>query len=148
MSACPSSLCLMVALQATEDPPAETSNLMAAATLKHLTGYSLEDWSPDGNWSEHIFTRQNFSAQISPKDLAESYLPGFERAIKKGKAAGVMYSCSELNGIPAIDSGYLNAKLTSWGFDGYRTTDGGQIGQTVSEHHWVANTEAAPRDHP
>ena len=42
---------------------------MVAATLKHLLGYSLEDWSPDGNWSEHVFTRANFSADISAKDL-------------------------------------------------------------------------------
>jgi hypothetical protein len=35
-------------------PPAEpvANELMVSATLKHVTGYSLEQYSPDGNWSE------------------------------------------------------------------------------------------------
>jgi hypothetical protein len=31
--------------------------------------------------------------------------------------------------VPPIASAFLAAKLDEWGFDGYRTTDGGQIGQ-------------------
>ena len=35
------------------------------------------------------------------------------------------YACNELNGVPPLASSFLNGKLESWGFDGYRTTDGG-----------------------
>ena len=126
-------------LQFGETGGANGEFLMAAATLKHITAYSLEDYSPSGNHSEHTFTRQNFSAVVSQRDLIDSYLPAFQRAIQEGNAQGVMYSCSELNGVPGIDSAYLAEWLDNIGFDGYRTTDGGQVGQTVSEHHYVDN---------
>ena len=37
-------------------PPAEpvAGEMMAVATIKHVLGYSLEQWSPDGNWSEDM----------------------------------------------------------------------------------------------
>jgi hypothetical protein len=44
-----------------------------------------------------------------------------------------------VNGVPGIDSQMLAEKLKSWGFTGYRATDGGQIEQTVSKHHYVAD---------
>jgi hypothetical protein len=44
-------------------PPAEpvANELMVSATLKHVTGYSLEQYSPDGNWSEDVceYTRNH-----------------------------------------------------------------------------------------
>ena len=43
-------------------------------------------------------------------------------------SAVVMYACNEVNGIPAVASADLAARLHSWGFDGYRTTDGDGVG--------------------
>ena len=76
----------------TRPPPVQprAAELMAVATLKHLTGYSLEQWSPDGNWSADKFDRIFFDAEISPLDMASTYTPGFRRAIERGGAAGVM----------------------------------------------------------
>ena len=34
------------------------------------------------------------------------------------------YACNMVNHIPAPASSYLRDKLSSWGFTGYRTTDG------------------------
>ena len=64
--------------------------LLAAATLKHLTAYSLEDWSPSGNFSDHTFTRQTFDANVSLRDLNDTYLPAFRTAVVEGGAVGVM----------------------------------------------------------
>jgi beta-glucosidase-like glycosyl hydrolase len=105
--------------------------VQAVSTLKHLAGYSLEQYVDVRN---KIWTRQNFSAQISAFDLADTYLPAFQRSITTPQPAdviadypsgssgalGVMYSCSELNGMPAIMSRFLNGKLHEWGFEGYR----------------------------
>eukprot|EP00750_Incisomonas_marina_P026433 INCI5908.12.p1 GENE.INCI5908.12~~INCI5908.12.p1 ORF type:complete len:877 (+),score=138.79 INCI5908.12:217-2847(+) len=123
------------------DQPFDPRFLLGVATLKHLAGYSLEDWSPSGNYTDHTYTRQTFNANISARDLNDTYLPAFQSAVVNGGAAGVMYACNELNGVPPLASSFLNGKLESWGFDGYRTTDGGQIGQTVSAHHWKPTVE-------
>ena len=85
--------------------------LQAVATLKHVSAYSLEDWSPSGNFSDHTYTRGTFNAVVCNRDLSETYLPAFERAIRHGGALGIMYSCSELNGVPGIDSAFLRNQV-------------------------------------
>ena len=83
----------------TGSPSAETEEpspyLMAVATLKHVVGYSLEDWSPSGNFSEHTYKRQTFNANISKRDLNDSYLPAFQAGIEGG-AAGIMCVALEI----------------------------------------------------
>jgi hypothetical protein len=39
-----------------------------------------------------------------------------------------MYACNMVNHLPAVASPLLAGKLRSWGFTGYRTTDGDGIG--------------------
>ena len=68
-----------------------SAEFMAVATLKHVLGYSLEQWSPDGNWSEKVYTRLMFDSLLTPYDMEESYTQPFKRAIETGGAAGVMY---------------------------------------------------------
>lgn len=106
-------------------PPKEpsASELMAVATIKHVLGCvllhlyrpvclhvapafdttvdglvvdSLEQWSPDGNWSEDVYDRINFDAVINPQDLEETYTQGFKRAIAEGGAGGIMYFSVQL----------------------------------------------------
>ena len=57
---------------------------------------SLEQWSPDGNWSEDVYDRINFDAVINPQDLEETYTQGFKRAISEGGAGGIMYYSVQL----------------------------------------------------
>ena len=62
-----------------------------AACCKHYYAYSLED--SDG------FTRHNFSANVSKRDLSETYLPAF-RACAAACAEQIMCSYSSVNGVP------------------------------------------------
>jgi hypothetical protein len=70
----------------------------------------------------HTWRRQTFNAIVGPFDLADSYLPVFQRAVTQGRAAGIMYAANELNGVPCAASTFLDAQLHGWGFDGYRCT--------------------------
>ena len=54
----------------------------AVATLKHWVGYGLENLGG--------VRREAFDANLTAFDLAASYLPPFEAAIKQGGARGVM----------------------------------------------------------
>ena len=53
------------------------AEFMAVATPKHVLGYSLEQWSPDGNWSERVYTRLMFDSLITPcaHDMSHLLLP-------------------------------------------------------------------------
>ena len=98
--------------------------LLSAATLKHLSSYSLEQYGPESDPAE--WERQTFNAVVTPFDLTDSYLPAFKAAITAGGAAGIMYAANELNGVPCAASVQLDDLLHSWQFDGYRCTDGGK----------------------
>ena len=65
------------------------------ASLKHYTAYSVES------------DRSGIDEIISTFDIHDSYLPQYERAFVKGRAAGVMCSCespslSRRNPSPAL----------------------------------------------
>ena len=100
---------------------------MAVASLKHLLGYSLEQWSRDGNWSHDEYDRVSFDARINAHDIEATYAPPFKRAIQQGGAAGVMYACNKVNGVPSVANPALHKMLQDWNFNGYRTTDGDGI---------------------
>lgn len=51
-----------------------SGEMMAVASLKHVLGYSLEQWSPDGNWSENKFDRATFNAVIDSYVVFRSQL--------------------------------------------------------------------------
>eukprot|EP01052_Picozoa_sp_SAG31_P017231 SAG31_NODE_1170_length_9560_cov_3.537031_2_plen_86_part_00 len=56
---------------------------MVGVTLKHWIGINVE-----GGVGK--FTRLTIDANISAYDLASSYMPGYETAIKHGGALGIM----------------------------------------------------------
>eukprot|EP00054_Salpingoeca_dolichothecata_P028898 m.223296 g.223296 ORF g.223296 m.223296 type:complete len:643 (-) comp26343_c2_seq2:91-2019(-) len=114
--------------------------LRAAASLKHFTAYSLEDYD------NHTYTRQTFNSIVSAYDLGDSYFPAFKRAIQEGGATGIMYAVNEVNGIPSAGNQMLFEKLASWGFDGYRCSDGGQVSAIYTNHHYANNITSAIKD--
>ena len=65
----------------TRPPPAQPSSgdMMAVATIKHVLGYSLEQWSPDGNWSEDVYDRINFVRHTDPLPLCAMSLAELDR---------------------------------------------------------------------
>jgi beta-D-xylosidase 4 len=108
---------------------AVAGELMAVATLKHVLAYSLENWSPDGNYTTKpaTYSRGHFDSVVSAYDLEDTFTQPFKHAIIAGGAAGIMWACDKVNGVPPPASTDLRDRLRAWGFNGYRTTDGNGI---------------------
>jgi beta-glucosidase len=91
--------------------------------------------------------RHRFNAEPSERDLYETYLPQFERAVRDGGVAGVMSAYNALNGIPCSASSFLLDDLLrkQWGFEGYVVSDCGGIGDISGKraHHYVDTQEEA-----
>lgn len=86
--------------------------LTAAACAKHFAAHS----GPEG-------TRHEFDAEVSRKDLAETYLPAFEALVREAHVEAVMGAYNRVNGEPACANSYLMGKLAEWGFNGYFVSD-------------------------
>lgn len=83
------------------------------ATLKHFAGYS---GSRAG--------RNHAPVSVGPRELADVYLPPFERAVRAG-ARSVMNSYADLDGVPAAASVSLLTEVLrdEWGFEGTVVAD-------------------------
>ncbi|CAK7225336.1 hypothetical protein SBRCBS47491_005853 [Sporothrix bragantina] len=73
------------------------------ATCKHFAAYDLED---NGGGSGGV-TRFNFDAKVTVQDLAEYYLPPFQKCARDARAGSVMCSYNAVNGVPACANLYL-----------------------------------------
>ena len=83
--------------------------------------------------------RHEFNAEVSWKDLEETYLYAFEELVKKAKVEGVMGAYNRVNGEPSCASEFLMGKLDKWGFDGYFVSDCWAI-RDFHEHHLVTSS--------
>jgi beta-glucosidase-like glycosyl hydrolase len=82
--------------------------------------------------------RTNFNAVLTNYSLATTYWPAFKRSVVDGGAAGIMCSYNAINGVPACASPLLsNVLRTTWGFNGYMTSDSGAVECIYSGHHYV-----------
>ena len=108
--------------------------MLAMACAKHYAVHS-------GPESE----RHRFDAEISDRDLYETYLPQFERVVREGKVAGVMGAYSALDGVPDCANSFLLTDLlrNQWGFEGYVVSDCDAIGDIWRSHHYVKTAEEA-----
>lgn len=73
---------------------------------------------------------------VSEQALHETYLPGFESAIKEGNALGLMSSYNAINGTMASANTYLQNDVLRdmWGYDYFTVTDwGGNDGYTLNK---------------
>lgn len=73
---------------------------------------------------------------VSEQALHETYLPGFETAIKEGGALGLMSSYNAVNGTLASSNTYLQNDVLRdmWGYDYFTITDwGGNDGYTLNK---------------
>lgn len=86
--------------------------LRAAACAKHFAVHS----GPEA-------IRHEFDAEVSPRDLEETYLPAFKALVTEARVEGVMGAYNRVNGEPACASEMLMGKLREWGFDGYFVSD-------------------------
>ena len=89
--------------------------------------------------------RHNFDARVSPRDLAETYLPHFERAVRDGGVLSVMTAYNAVDGVPVSGNRALLDDLlrARWGFAGYVVTDCGAINDMWKRHRYSADAETA-----
>lgn len=88
--------------------------LKTAAMAKHYAVHS----GPEG-------LRHEFDAQVSMKDLWETYLPAFEALVTEANVEGVMGAYNRTNGDACCAHPYLMEEVLrkKWGFDGYFVSD-------------------------
>jgi beta-glucosidase len=110
--------------------------MLSMACAKHYAVHSGPE--PD---------RHRFDAQVSERDLYETYLPQFERVVREGKVAGVMSAYNAVNGVPCSASSFLLDDLLRqrWGFEDYVVSDCDAVRDVWGrqQHHYVATPEAA-----
>ncbi|WP_445193944.1 glycoside hydrolase family 3 C-terminal domain-containing protein [Sphingomonas sp. Tas61C01] len=109
--------------------------LQAIATPKHFAVHS----GPEP-------LRHGFDVKPSPRDLGETYLPAFRRAIVNGGAHSLMCAYNAVGGVPACANQELLGQTLrkDWGFDGFVTSDCGAIDDLTRGHHFTkSNAEGA-----
>lgn len=106
--------------------------LLAAACAKHFAVHS----GPEEK-------RHEFDANVSAKDLWETYLPAFEECVVEGNVEGVMGAYNRTNGEPCCGSKTLIKDILRdmWSFDGYFVSDCWAL-KDFHENHHVTNTAA------
>ena len=108
--------------------------LKTIATAKHFAVHS----GPEAD-------RHSFDARPSAHDLADTYLPQFEAAVREGRVAAIMPAYNRLDGVPCAASPALLGETLRgrWGFEGFVVSDCGAVGDIVSGHHAAATLEQA-----
>ncbi len=106
----------------------------AIATPKHFAVHS-------GPESE----RHTFNAQVSERDLRETYLPHFRDCVVDAGAFSVMCAYNRFRGDPCCGSNLLLQQILrdEWGFQGYVVSDCWAIVDFHKNHKVVETPEAA-----
>ena len=87
--------------------------LKVAACAKHFAAHS----GPEA-------LRHGFNAEVSDKDMEETYLPAFRALVQEAKVEAVMGAYNRTNGEPCCASDALMKKLRGeWGFEGHFVSD-------------------------
>lgn len=87
--------------------------------------------------------RHEFDAEVSQKDLYETYLPAFEAAVKEAGVEAVMGGYNRTNGEPCCGSKTLLKKILreEWGFEGHVVSDCWAILDFHEHHHVTESVE-------
>ncbi|GGJ37097.1 glycoside hydrolase family 3 C-terminal domain-containing protein [Deinococcus roseus] len=92
--------------------------------------------------------RHGFDAQVSLKDLHETYLPAFKKLVTEANVEAVMGAYNRVNGDPACAHPYLIGKVLreDWGFQGHVVSDCWAISDFDGPHGCTPNpTESAAK---
>ena len=81
-------------------------------------------------------TRHQFDAVVSPRDLAESYLPQFEAAATEAHVESFMTAYNRANGEACSASSLLLGRYLrgEWGFKGHVVSDAGAVDDVFTGH--------------
>ncbi|MDR3115193.1 MAG: glycoside hydrolase family 3 C-terminal domain-containing protein [Treponema sp.] len=111
----------------------DPEQLKTAACAKHFAVHS----GPENQ-------RHTFDAQVSKKDLFETYLPAFQALVEQGVEA-VMAAYNRLLGEPCCGSAYLlqNILREQWGFKGHVVSDCWAIRDFHENHRVSPSPEAS-----
>jgi len=87
--------------------------------------------------------RHGFNVNVAPRDLTETYLPQFRRAVVEGKAQSLMCAYNAIDGQAACANHTLLGDILrrDWGFQGFVTSDCGAVDDVTTGHHQT-RTEA------
>jgi beta-glucosidase len=104
--------------------------MKSAACAKHFAVHS----GPEAE-------RHSFNAEVSQKDLYETYLPAFKEAVVDGKVEAVMGAYNRTNGEPCCGSKTLLKDILrgDWGFQGHVVSDCWAIKDFHENHRVTSN---------
>ena len=116
--------------------PSDAPVLKAHACAKHFAVHS----GPES-------TRHEFDAQVSERDLRETYLPAFKDLVTKAGVQEVMIAYNSFRGVPCGANDYLINKVLrgEWGYKGLIVSDCWAILDFIGEnrHNYAADAPEA-----
>ena len=116
--------------------PADAPVLKAHACAKHFAVHSGPEWN-----------RHQFNAEISERDLRETYLPAFKDLVQKAGVQEVMIAYNRFRGVPCGANDYLvNTILRGeWGYEGLVVSDCWAVSDFIGPkfHNFVDDAEHA-----
>ena len=94
--------------------PADAPVLKAHACAKHFAVHSGPEWN-----------RHSYDAQVSDRDLRETYLPAFKELVTKAGVQEVMVAYNSFRGVPCAANTFLIDTILrgEWGYQGLVTSD-------------------------
>lgn len=117
--------------QRTKDQMGEDSYLLSSLADDMVNGMTknggIAVLKHYGAFAQNASPGTNTNVEVSEQALHETYLAGFESAIKTNDSIGVMSSYNKLSGTWASASTLLQEDILHkmWGFDGFTITDWG-----------------------
>ena len=116
--------------------PEDAEILKAHACAKHYAVHSGPEWN-----------RHSYDAEVSERDLRETYLPAFKDLVTKAHVQEVMTAYNRFRGEPCGASSYLIDTILrgEWGYQGLITSDCWAVEDFYVEgrHGYVSDVEEA-----
>uniref|UniRef100_A0A804NJJ3 Fibronectin type III-like domain-containing protein n=1 Tax=Zea mays TaxID=4577 RepID=A0A804NJJ3_MAIZE len=113
------------------------NRLKLAACCKHFTAYDLDKWGGTD--------RFHFNAVVAAQDLEDTFNVPFRACVEDGRAASVMCSYNQVNGVPTCaDAAFLRGTIRGrWGLDGYIVSDCDSVDVFFRDQHYTRTPEDA-----
>jgi beta-glucosidase len=133
-----------------EDPYLDALN--GVAMIKGLQGKKLSDHDAVIAEPKHFAVHgipeggsNTAPVNIGEREARSTYLYVFEKAVREGKAMGMMAAYSEIDGIPCVDNKWLLTDVLrkEWGFKGFVLSDLGAIKMSLENHAVASDTTDA-----
>ncbi|MES2277868.1 MAG: glycoside hydrolase family 3 N-terminal domain-containing protein [Bacteroidota bacterium] len=130
-----------------EDPYLDALN--GVAMIKGLQGKNLSDHNAVIAEPKHFAVHgipeggsNTAPVNIGEREARSTFLYVFEKAVREGKAMGMMAAYSEIDGIPCVDNKWLLTDVLrkEWGFKGFVLSDLGAIKMSLENHAVAADS--------